>query len=447
MNPVPLSKIELAFSCRDLVNLDTLSKSDPQIWVEMRDPRTGNYVFLGRTEMIKNNLNPNFQTRIRVDYYFEEVQMMKFTIADIDHPVETLAGQDIIGEVILPLSDIVGSRSQQATRNIVHPVRNKSGKLIVTAEEIGDSNMSYFFRASGHHLDKKDFLGKSDPFLEFSKQKDGNWIVFHRTEVIKQTVNPVWSPFTILGAKMTNNGDPTTPIKVQCFDWDSDNKTDFIGEFITSLVELEHQREFNLINPKKQAKKKKYRNSGVITLDEFNPIRNYSFLDYIVGGTQINLMVAVDYTASNGDPSSPQSLHYFQPGVLNQYSQVIQAVGNILVAYDSDNMIPAYGFGARMPNGQVSHCFHINGNPSNPEVYGIEGVLQAYQASLASGLQLYGPTNFAEIIHTAADISGQMHNLNQDVQSYLILLIITDGEITDMGPTLEEVKVMLTSHT
>ena len=35
-----------------------------------------------------------------------------------------------------------------------------------------------------------------------------------------------------------------------------------------------------------------------------------TFLDYIKGGLRLNLVVAVDMTASNGDPASPHSLHY-----------------------------------------------------------------------------------------------------------------------------------------
>ena len=34
--------------------------------------------------------------------------------------------------------------------------------------------------------------------------------------------------------------------------------------------------------------------------------------------TQLNFIVAIDYTGSNGDPRDPKSLHYFDPG---QYSQ------------------------------------------------------------------------------------------------------------------------------
>jgi hypothetical protein len=31
------------------------------------------------------------------------------------------------------------------------------------------------------------------------------------------------------------------------------------------------------------------------------------------GGVEISFMVAVDFTASNGDPRSPQSLHFIDP--------------------------------------------------------------------------------------------------------------------------------------
>lgn len=50
----------------------------------------------------------------------------------------------------------------------------------------------------------------------------------------------------------------------------------------------------------------------------FTPLRasiscTGSFLDYIAGGMQINFTVAVDYTASNGDPRMRTSLHYHDP--------------------------------------------------------------------------------------------------------------------------------------
>ncbi len=53
--------------------------------------------------------------------------------------------------------------------------------------------------------------------------------------------------------------------------------------------------------------------------------------------------------------------------------QAIRSVGSILAPYDSDQLIPVFGFGARLPpNGEVSHCFPLNFNPQGPDVFGVE---------------------------------------------------------------------------
>jgi hypothetical protein len=94
-----------------------------------------------------------------------------------------------------------------------------------------------------------------------------------------------------------------------------------------------------------------------------------SFIDYVTGGCELNFMVAVDFTASNGNPLQPDSLHYFDPsGRSNAYQTAIQAVGQIIHHYDTDKRFPCWGFGGRPIDGPVSHCFALNGNNSNPVV-------------------------------------------------------------------------------
>ena len=55
-----------------------------------------------------------------------------------------------------------------------------------------------------------------------------------------------------------------------------------------------------------------------------------SFLDYIFGGCEIGLHVAIDFTLSNGDPSTPSSLHYLDQMGKNDYVRAIEAVLGIL---------------------------------------------------------------------------------------------------------------------
>jgi len=56
------------------------------------------------------------------------------------------------------------------------------------------------------------------------------------------------------------------------------------------------------------------------------------------------LSVAVDFTASNKTPTDPTSNHYVSQSP-NQYQMALSTVGNILLNYDSDRRVTAFGFG------------------------------------------------------------------------------------------------------
>jgi hypothetical protein len=57
--------------------------------------------------------------------------------------------------------------------------------------------------------------------------------------------------------------------------------------------------------------------------------KRHTFLEYVFGGCEISLAIAVDFTLSNGSPTDIDSLHYFDPNK-NEYLSAIQSVGNIL---------------------------------------------------------------------------------------------------------------------
>lgn len=63
----------------------------------------------------------------------------------------------------------------------------KSSYLIITAEELGMDRDEVILEMSGFKLDKKDFFGKSDPFLEIYKLTDtGNYTLVYKTDVSKK---------------------------------------------------------------------------------------------------------------------------------------------------------------------------------------------------------------------------------------------------------------------
>lgn len=112
-----------------------------------------------------------------------------------------------------------------------------------------------------------------------------------------------------------------------------------------------------------------------------------------MAGTQLNCTIAIDFTgiffipfspfflneilkiyklASNGNPTTPGSLHYLG-SFPTPYEQALQSVVSIIQDYDSDKQFPVLGFGAKVPPlGTVSHDFYVNMS-SSPYCAGVGG--------------------------------------------------------------------------
>ncbi|XP_018596750.1 copine-3 isoform X2 [Scleropages formosus] len=431
-----MTKVELTVSCENLLDMDIGSKSDP-LCVLLMNSSGSQWFEVARTERVQNCLSPKFAKKFVVDYYFELVQKLMFRIYDIDNKTVDLSDDDFLGELECTLGQIVSS--QKLTRPLVLKNKKPAGKgtITISAEEIKD-NRVVNFEVEARKLDNKDFFGKSDPYLEFYKQTETAWQLAHRTEVVKNNLNPTWRPFQIPLQSLCG-GDMDKPIKVECYDYDNDGSHDLIGIFETNMTRLlqasrASPAEFECVNSKKKQKKKNYKNSGVVSVKVCQVVRRYTFLDYIMGGCQINFTVGVDFTGSNGDPRSPDSLHYISPQGINEYLAAIWAVGMVIQDYDSDKMFPAFGFGAQIPpTWQVSHEFPLNFNPANPFCAGIEGIVEAYRICLPQ-VKLYGPTNFSPIINHVARFAAQATQ-QKTASQYFVLLIITDGVITDLDQT------------
>ncbi|XP_021936016.1 copine-8-like isoform X2 [Zootermopsis nevadensis] len=419
-----------------LVGKDVLSKSDPICVTYVQrfgDPR---WVEFHRTEVISNTHDPDFVAKVRLFYRFEEQQPLKFEIYDSDSSSSSLDRHDFLGAATCSLGQIISNGKVQLPLSLTGTGTTEGrGHMIIIAEELAALKDEVIMQFSGTKLDKKDFFGKSDPFLVFHKSTEsGDYIVVYKTEVVKHTLNPVWPKFSV-PVRSLCNGDYDRNIKVVCYDHESDGDHNLIGEFYVTLRQLTQgpspSNVFQCINPEKKKKKSSYIHSGLITLNSIEVRQIYSFMDYMKGGTQLHCSIAIDFTGSNGNPAMPESLHYIS-NIPNAYEQAIQSVGRIIQDYDTDKLFPVLGFGARIPpDGQVSHEFFVNMNPSNPYCNGVSGVLEAYRRCILQ-VQLYGPTNFSPVINHVARFASTY----RDGSSYFILLILTDGVITDMPQTI-----------
>ena len=413
------SMVEISIACFDLPKVDT-SESDPFVTIFQKEGNSSKYNKIGQTEVKKNTQNPKFETVFQMKYYFEEEQILKFTCEDSD----VVGKNDFIGEVQVRMGELASSG--EPILFVLKDGAKDRGKIQLFAEETNGIKSKVKLSAQCKKLDRKDGFDKSDPYFEVRRQKeDKDSVIVYKSEVISNTLNPTFTPFEI-GMWLLCSGDINTPLKFDVFDWNANGIPDPIGTFSTSLAEINSgTKEFEIINAEKW--EKEGNNSGIFQFTNVKIIPVHTFVDYLKGGLEIQLIVAIDFTGSNGNPADPSSLHYIGT-TDNEYVEAIKSVGNILIPYDTDQLIPALGFGAKLPPNyaQAHHCFNLNAQP-NPDVRAVAGILDAYKQTL-SMCRLSGPTRFGEILMYAKGVAEN----HVEEYAFTILLIITDGVIDDM---------------
>nr|XP_056719266.1 copine-6 [Euleptes europaea] len=418
--PVALgaSRVELRVSCWSLLMREAV-KPDPCVMLQLFSDGQWNEV--GRSEVLRGSQNPVFDHVFALDYFFEEMQVLRFEVFDAGGD-----GAEDRGSEVGPLLGAVECSLGQ-----------------IEAEEVSRTNEFVQLEFHGQELDDKDFFSKSDPFLEIYKVNSNNMEqLVWKTEVVKNNLSPRWEPFRV-SLQSLCSCDPEKTIRCVIYDHDSSGKHDYIGEFSTTFQEMLQvssgvEVKWACINHKYLEKKKNYKNSGHIVLTQCKMEKVHTFLDYIMGGLQISFTVAIDFTASNGDPRSEHSLHFINPKEPNEYLKTLSSVGEICQDYDSDKRFPAFGFGARAPpDFEVSHDFAINFEPENPECERITGVIEAYKRCLPQ-IQLYGPTNVAPIINKVAALAAEEEKTGLPTK-YRVLLILTDGVVSDMPEACDAV--------
>ncbi|KAI3973431.1 hypothetical protein MKW92_038440 [Papaver armeniacum] len=379
-----------------------------------------------------NSLDPAWITKISIAYQFEMVQPLVFRVYDVDtkyhnippegifinnKSLQTLKldEQDFLGDATCALSGIVTKNSKSLTLNLTgrdeHGImRNQETQAVETT-----------FRCS--KLDNKNLFLK-DPFLQLSRTAEGITIPISKTEVVENNLSPTWIPLC------------DTPLVIECSDFDSSGNHELTRKIQKSVEDLENLyvgkvgEHFLIPSSSRRTYMKKLK--GQLYVDRFIQKTQYSFLDYISSGFELSFMVAVDFTASNGDPHYPTLLHYIDPtGRLNSYQQAIE-VGEVIQFYDSDKRFPAWGFGGRTTEGVVSHCFNLNGSRNESEV-GVNGIMSAYSSALHN-VSLDDLTLLGKVIEKDTQIAAEsLHSPTK----YFVLLVITDSVVTDLQETID----------
>jgi hypothetical protein len=93
------------------------------------------------------------------------------------------------------------------------------------------------------------------------------------------------------------------PIKFEIYSYNESGDHRKYGEIITTVNKIKESRDKTFTLDTKGGK------ANFLKFDQFNVHEMPNFTEYLRSGWGVNMALAIDFTASNGDLSDPTSLH------------------------------------------------------------------------------------------------------------------------------------------
>uniref|UniRef100_A0A7S0QQF9 C2 domain-containing protein n=1 Tax=Cryptomonas curvata TaxID=233186 RepID=A0A7S0QQF9_9CRYP len=283
------------------------------------DGRSGLFQRLGETEWIKNNANPEFTKELELNYVFEKKQHLRITVLDVDNadqvPKEytpNMAEGDLLGRMELTVAEIMGGKDWTVTRKLTAQVLNKDyGTVTIMGLKLEDSVRSddlLVFQLNGIELAAKDHnvftKASSDSFFTLSRVLPDRKELC-TSEVHNQELNPKWKEQRVNFSELCG-GDLRRDVRIDVSDKDSMTQADPIGLAVFPVERLLTKDLITLIDYKVPPRDIK---AGFVQTRESAVYRTPTFMDYMADGLDVELVFAIDFTKSNGDPADPSSLH------------------------------------------------------------------------------------------------------------------------------------------
>ena len=291
-----------------------------------------------------------------------------------------------------------------------------------------------------------EWMSKSDPYIKILKLKSGfkilpsnlnqlpssNWEEIYISEFKQDNLNPDFAPF-ILYSGLACNNDPNWPLRLEVWDYEESRPEahNYLGHYIFTIQDLSKGLTFFETRDFEGEKTAK------VIVEKFETVRQYDLMDYLQDGLEINNIICIDFSSSNGDPNDNSSLHRMTG--ISSYEKAIDSIAPALFKYDSDKKIPTFGFGAKFPtldkadpDGQ-KNFFKLIGRGSSSKVPMDTMTLKSFYKSAFSFVKGSEPSLICPTIKGVVDfVEANMKNPRSNQLNYTVVVVFTDGEIDDI---------------
>lgn len=178
--------------------------------VFIKDSPTTNWRLAGKTEVIDNNLNPDWRTTVKFFFQFEVNQTIRLEVVDSDGGDDV----DLIGQVETSVASLVGSKNQTFEAELFVPGKSeKRGRIIAKVVPLKKSEDEIILTLGASQLPMQTscFCGGSiNPYLVIDKSYNAggklNYVSIHRSEVsTSQRPDPQFQPIKLRSQTLCNS--------------------------------------------------------------------------------------------------------------------------------------------------------------------------------------------------------------------------------------------------
>ncbi|CAK75400.1 unnamed protein product (macronuclear) [Paramecium tetraurelia] len=419
--------------CYELSPIQNAGEINSQVVVKEQGDNKWNEK--GKTEVQLNQRNPQFSTSVQLNYQFETSYKVLFEVYNCHQEKKHL-----IGYTEVNIQTLLAAKDQIYNTDICNK-NKKVGRIVLIGEYQKYKNdmvelilcKSNLLPLAADSLSRKCCifnLQPSQPYIKISRtfQDTNESNLVYQSEPIKFPDRRTWPEIKKMARDICNN-DSDAVLQIEIFDKGRSNDI-YIGSVNLSISQmLDKKGQRNLQHKGNQCI------TGQLSIQKCLFREIPTFEQYLQEGLQLNLMISIDFTDSNLEPTNPQSLHYFDVTNrrLSQYEQALRNVSEILIQYDHDKRVPLFGFGFEM-DGKAHHCYPLNHNLEDPEVVNILGLFQTYR-NFVGTVKFSGPTLFRPTIKEAMKTAKGFKEARSE--KYVVLAILTDGIISDFDGAFE----------
>jgi hypothetical protein len=389
-----------------------------------------------------------------LNFVFHEEQTFVLRVFDEDLRYATgLSEHDYLGGCVFSLGQLMGAKGCSLAKRLGTDGKNRNGAyLVVTGKGVVEDREVLEYRFSCQDLvqqhniiidklDRSKVIDKCRPYfrLERLDKDDLTWELVWKSEVLKQTLDPVWNEAR-LPLQLLCNGDQKNPLKITIWDYEKNSSSHVILGFVESTVAeiIEKAKDggipvFIIMREKQKLfRGSKLKQVGLLKVLNASVMTVPSMLQYVSGGMSLDLMVGIDCSVANGVWGTEKNLHFSKNNLLNDYQAGIKKLGTITENFSRGRHSSLWCLGAKI-DGEYRDCYAIEENLCESK-----SLLKAYDDNVVNNpvFALGKEASLNQFIEAA---TFRTIRLSQTRPCYTVLAVFMAGDFVDLQDTIDKI--------